>query len=95
MIEDILDEFIRQCCPTTALWERLAEEGNFELIEKLRRVEKGELGYGTIVVPHDGFSEEDETHNLVLDWLEEHGVNILNVGLEKARLEQALYGKIN
>lgn len=94
MIEDILDEFIRQCCPTMVLWERLAEEGNFELIEKLRRVEKREPGYGTIVVPYEGFSEDDETHNLVLDWLEEHRVNILNIGLERARLEQALYGKI-
>lgn len=75
---------------TKSLWDRLAEERNFKLIETLRRIELKEAGYGTLIVPPKGFSENDETHNLVLNWLEQQEVNILNVGLETARLEYAL-----
>lgn len=86
----IIDGFIEKECPTSTLWEKLAMEGKFDLIEKLRRVEVGEAGYGTVIVPPEGFSERDEVHNLVLDWLDEQGVNVLNVGLEVARLQKAL-----
>jgi len=75
---------------TFLLWEILAADGKFELIDKLRRVELREPGYGTIVVPKEGFSDNDEIHNIVLDWLEEQNVNILNVNLEIARLKRAL-----
>lgn len=92
-IDDILDRFLEDACPTFFLWDRLIDEGQFHLIRKLRRVEMGEEGFQTIVVPPEGFSEDDRTHNLVVDWLEERGVNVLNVGLEKARLEMALHGK--
>jgi len=93
-IDDLINEFIEECCPTFTLWEKLALEGNFKLIEKLRKVERGELGYGTIVVPEKGFSESDKTHNTVLNWLEERNINILNPGLEKARLKYALKGEM-
>ena len=95
LIDDVINEFLEECCPTATLWERLAMEGKFDLIEKLRRVEKSEDGYSTLVVPPEGFSESDQTHNIVLDWLEERGVNVLNVGLEKARLEHALHGRLD
>jgi hypothetical protein len=74
------------------LWARLTLEGNFELIDKLSRVEKGDVGFSTVIVPKEGFSADDLTHNMVLDWLQIHGANILNVGLEITRLETALRG---
>lgn len=86
----LVDDFVEKQCPTSTLWEKLALERNFELINKLRRVELGESGYGTVIVSSEGFSERDDLHNLVLDWLEEQNVNVLNVGLERARLEMAL-----
>jgi len=76
----------------TGLWVRLTVEGQFDLIRKLARVEKKEDGFMTIVVPPGGFSEDDTTHNMVLDWLEERHVNVLNVGLEVSRCRVALYG---
>jgi hypothetical protein len=72
------------------LWLQLTTEGKFDLIRKLGRVENREPGYGTIIVPSEGFSDRDETHNMVLDWLKAHNINILNVGLEKRCLELAL-----
>ena len=76
----------------TDLWEKLTLEGRFNLIERLNRIETGVVGFNTIVVPPEGFSNDDRTHNLVLDWLVEHGANVLNVGLEISRMESALHG---
>lgn len=75
------------------LWVRLTMEGCFELIRKLSRVEKKEDGFMTIVVPPEGFSKDDTTHNMVLEWLEDRDVNVLNVGLEISRCRFALYGR--
>ena len=72
------------------LWSRLALEGNCELIKKLQRAERREPGYSTIVVKREGFSEDDETHNMVLRFLRQIGVEIFNPGIEIARLERAL-----
>lgn len=90
-IDEMINDFIRECCPTSELWEVLAQEGKFELIDRLRRVEMGEDGYHTIVVPKKGFSENDKTHNLVLDWLEEHRVNVMNIRKEVFILKEALH----
>jgi len=72
------------------LWSRLALEGNHILISTLRRAERHEPGYGTIIVKREGFSPDDDTHNMVLDFLRQHGVNILNPGVEIAKIRSAL-----
>lgn len=72
------------------VWETLLLEGQYDLIEKLRRVERGEGGYGTIVVPAEGFSKNKKTHNLVIGWLSEKGVNILDTRKEEAELKETL-----
>lgn len=72
------------------LWSRLALEGNFKLLHTLQRAERREDGYGTIVVKKEGFSEDDETHNMVLDFLEQIGVHIFNPGIEITKLQAAL-----
>ena len=74
------------------LWVRLAIEDRHDLIKKLNRAERREEGFETIVVPKEGFSDDDSTHNMVLDWLEEHEINVLNVGKEIRLCEVALHG---
>jgi len=75
------------------LWVRLALERKFDLIHKLHRAERGEGGFGTIVVTREGFSEDDTTHNMVLRFLNKKGINIFNPGFEEACLERALRGQ--
>ncbi len=74
------------------LWEMLLAEGQHDLIEKLRRVEREEGGFGTIVVPEGGFSDNKETHDMVVAWLEKTGTNVLDVKQEITELEEALRG---
>jgi len=73
------------------LWTRLALEGRHALLNKLRRAERREPGFGTIVVKKEGFSDDDETHNLVLKFLRQSSVCVFNPGLEVTRLERALH----
>ena len=75
---------------TNDLWSRLAVEGRFELIKRLRRAERHEPGFTTLVVRKEGFSDIDETHNLVLKYLRQIGANVFNPGMEIARLNSAL-----
>ncbi len=72
------------------LWARLALEGKFGLIKTLQRAERHESGYTTLVVKDEGFSEDDETHNKVLSFLQGIGVEVFNPNLEAARLTLAL-----
>lgn len=72
------------------VWEALLIEGRHDLIEKFRRIERGEGGFGTIVVPSQGFSKNKKTHELVTEWLSKKNVNILDVEKEKTELESAL-----
>ena len=76
----------------TELWVKLTLEGRFDLIQRLNRIERKEIGYNTIIVPPEGFSDDDRTHNMVLDWLEQQDANVVNVGLEISRWETALHG---
>jgi hypothetical protein len=73
------------------VWELLVLEKNFELIEKLKKVEDKEAGYGTIVVPRGGFSSNPETHLAVLAWLKSRRVNVLDVSREIEDLYFALH----
>ena len=75
------------------LWSRLTVEGNFELLSRLRRAECREPGFCTIVVGKTGFSEDDETHNMVIDFLKQIDVHVFNPGLEATKLEMALHGE--
>jgi hypothetical protein len=72
------------------IWTELAEEGRYDTISLLHRVERHEFGYGTVIVKPEGFSDYDCTHNDILDWLVSQGVNVLNPGLEITRMERAL-----
>lgn len=72
------------------LWDRLATEGRHDLITTLRHVELNTPGYGTIIVPPEGYSQDDTTHNMVLDYLNHHHINILNVQLTIEKLTRAL-----
>jgi len=84
-VEDLLYDNLVE-----TLWNRLFAEGKIELTNKLRKVELQEPGYGTIVMPDEGFSESDATHNLVVDFLDAHNVNIVNVRLITAYIRDAI-----
>jgi len=71
-------------------WLALAEEGNFDLIGKLKCAVDGEGGFGTIVVDEKGFSPNDDTHNAVRQFLREKNVNVVNVPSLIGNLEVAL-----
>ena len=71
------------------VWIALISEGNFELIEKLRKAERMEPGFTTIVVTKEGFSQNDRIHNMVLWWLKKHHVHVLDVMHEIGNLELA------
>jgi hypothetical protein len=61
------------------LWDRLVEEKNFELIDRLHKIENRVPGYTSIVITQNGFSTNDETHNMVIQWLKRHRyVNLVN-----------------
>jgi len=74
-----------------SLWDRLVAEGKFDLIERLQYAERREPGFRTIVVPEEGFSDVDATHNEVLRWFKANRINVCNPGLLIARMELALH----
>jgi hypothetical protein len=76
---------------TENLWQTLIEDGNYSLVKILQRVENNEFGYGSIVVPKGGFSEKESVHNMVLDWLRERNVNVIDVENEISCLEKSLH----
>ena len=76
---------------TQDVWNSLISDGNLELIERLRHVEIKTPGFSTIVVPQQGFSPQDETHNKVLDWLHQRDVNVVNPPLMILRMFKALF----
>lgn len=80
--------------PQSELWATLALEGNDRLIDLLHKAEQGIPGYTTVIVTKAGFSEDDDVHNAVLDWLTGHPqINIFNPGNEIVNLELALHGE--
>lgn len=73
------------------LWDRLAAEGHHALIEKLHRAEKKDPGYNVLLVPTEGYSDDDITHNAIVDWIKEKDILSLNVTHEIACLDKALH----
>lgn len=73
------------------LWDALVLNGKFSLLQKLHNAEINFAGYATMVVPPEGFSENDTIHNMVLDWCQDHKITVLNPGLEIERLERTLH----
>lgn len=74
------------------LWKTLLEENKHDLINKLRKVEKREEGYGSIVIPKNGFSENLSTHFAVVSWLKDKGINIIDTNKIIDDLEKSLKG---
>jgi len=86
----LLNDFINSNNIVKNIWRTLASESKFDIIEKLKRIERNESGYSTIIVPKNGFSENEETHELILEWLEEKHVNVVSVEKEIRDLNDAL-----
>jgi hypothetical protein len=74
----------------TDVWLDLLFENNFSLINKLHHVENKVSGFGTVIVPEQGFSQNDIIHNKVLEWLKKKKVNVINPPLIIERLKRTL-----
>lgn len=72
-----------------SVWSRLVAEGNFELLERLRRTERREDGFMTYGVPRDGFSTNQATNNAIIGWLRQNGATVLDAQNEIRLLEES------
>ena len=86
MITTLIREYYRNHA-TLILWQALALDGKFDVIETLHLIERGDINF--IIVKPEGFSKRDDIHNMVINWCRVRGVNIVNVGAFVARLENA------
>jgi hypothetical protein len=75
---------------TDELWAALIEEDKHDLVKILNRVENKDAGFGSIVVPKEGFSKNKDIHISVINWLKDRGVNIIDVKNEESDLEKSL-----
>ena len=74
------------------VWDLLAAEGNYALINTLKMVERRETGYGTMIIPVGGYSKDPETHKAVVRWLESHCEHTsYSPVLEAREMEEALH----
>lgn len=76
--------------PTKELWEALINEGRHDLVKVLNHVENKDAGFGSIVVPADGFSKNKEIHDSVMVWLKDRDINIVDVKQEISELKNSL-----
>lgn len=79
-----------QRIPTKELWESLINEGRHDLVKVLNHVENKDAGFGSIVVPADGFSKNKGIHDSVIVWLKDRDVNIVDVKHEISELKKSL-----
>jgi hypothetical protein len=75
---------------TDQLWILLIKNDKIDLIKTLQRVENKEPGYGSIIVPDGGFIEDEKINDMILSWLRERDVNIIDVKEEIKSLENSL-----
>jgi hypothetical protein len=88
LIDELCDQYERQH-RSEILWQALVLDGNFTLLSKLHNAEIKFSGYGTLIVPTEGFSDNNRVHNMVIDWCREHKVRLFNVSHHIAILENA------
>jgi len=72
------------------VWDMLAAEGQYDLISKLHKTERGEPGYRTVIIPKGGWSESAETNDAILQWLKKLKVNVWSPTQEAVELKRAL-----
>lgn len=73
------------------VWDLLAAEGNYTLITTLKKVERREAGYETMIIPERGYSKDPKTHEAVVKWLESHCENSYSPVQEVREMEQSLH----
>lgn len=81
---------IKSKITTRQIWDILIGDKKYDLIKVLKHVENKEPGYGSVVVPKNGFSSNKKIHCLVLSWLKERNINIVDVDNEIACLKDSL-----
>jgi hypothetical protein len=71
-------------------WLNLISHGSHKTISLLQKVEQNYPGYSTVIIPNEGFSDDDTTHNMVIDWLKQHDINVYSPSNEIHHLTKAL-----
>lgn len=71
------------------LWEMLAENGEWKLLETLHNFLKWDRR--VMIVPRGGFSTHDKVHNMVITWLRARGVLVYSPQSEIMELERSLH----
>lgn len=61
------------------LWISLLKAGEFDLIQRLSKVESKQCGYESIVVPTNGFCRDNDLNEKIISWLKKKRANIINV----------------
>jgi len=69
------------------IWSSLVLEQNFALLDKLQRIEKNEPGFGTIIIPKDGFSKNETLNKQIIAWLKRHKINVYSIDQEIKSLD--------
>jgi len=87
LIHELKHEF---GCPKDDLWFKLCEANEIDLICLLRRAEKHEVGYTTIIIPKNGFVKDKELNNLIIKWLRNKTKLIYNPEQEIQALKNSL-----
>jgi hypothetical protein len=74
------------------LWTRLCEAREFELIDKLRKIEIEAKRYPhhTVIIPKNGFIDDEDLNNIIVKWLYDKKVNVWSPSIEITELETAL-----
>jgi len=74
----------------STVWDLLAAEGKYDLISKLHKIEQGEPGYSTVIIPQGGWSESADTNDAILLWLKKLNINVWSPTQEVVDLKRAL-----
>ena len=73
------------------LWDHLTADGKLDLVSRLQRIQNHEDCFEWLVVPKEGFSEDDTTHNAVIDWAHLNNIRLINMTKEITELELSLH----
>lgn len=74
----------------SSVWLLLATEGRLDTINLLKKVERKEKGYRTLIIPKNGYSSNLATHIAVLKWLRTKKVNVYSPKREISELTETL-----
>jgi hypothetical protein len=86
----LLEVQLSQVISKQDLWIKLSALGYFDLVQKLRHVERQTSGYNTIIVPPTGFVHDPKLNDSVIKWLRHKHVNVFDVNKRVKEMAESL-----